>query len=85
MNEPTCEDLFEEDGYKSVHRDADDSWRHGAYIGEVFKRESDGTFWLAAYCLSTDGETNGLREGDADITQVTPEQVTTMKYVPVPE
>jgi len=81
MNIPTCEDLFEEDGYESVHRDSDDSWRHGAYIGEVFTRFSDGTFWLAAYCLSTDGETNGLREGDADITQVVPKEVTIIKYV----
>ena len=83
MKIPTCEDLFEEDGYEPVHRDSDDSWRHGAYIGEVFARASDGTFWLAAYCLSTDGETNGLREGDADITQVMPKEVTTVKYVAV--
>ena len=82
MHEPTCEDLFEEDGYESVHRDVDDSWRHGAYIGEVFKRESDGTYWLAAYCLSSDGETHGLREGDADITQVKPIEATTIKYIP---
>lgn len=85
MNEPTCRDLFLEDGYESVHRDSDDSWRHGAYIGEVFKRESDGTFWLAAYCLSPDGETNGLREDDADITQVMPKEITAVKYVSVTE
>ena len=85
MNEPTCKDLFLEDGYESIHRDADDSWRHGAYIGEVFKRDSDGTYWLAAYCLSTDGETNGLREDDADITQVEPKEIVTIKYVPAAE
>ena len=81
MNIPTCEDLFKENGYERVHRDFDGSWRHGAYIGEVFKRDCDGTYWLAAYCLSTDGETNGLREDDADISQVVPKEVTTIKYV----
>ena len=85
MEIPTCEDLFKEDGYESVHRDSEDSWRHGSFIGEVFKRESDDTYWLATYCLSTDGETNELREGDADITQVEPKEVTTVKYVPVSE
>lgn len=83
MNIPTCQDLFEEDGYESVHEDIDDSWRHGAYVGEVFHRTSDNTYWLAAYCRSSDGETNGLREDDADITQVEPREVITTKYVSV--
>ena len=85
MKIPTCKDLFLEKGYEPVHRDSDDSWRHGSYIGEVFKRDSDGTYWLAAYCLSSDGETNGLREGDADITQIEPKEITTGKYGPVSE
>ena len=83
MNEPTCKDLFLEDGYVPVHRDSDDSWRHGAYISEVFKRDSDGTYWLASYCLSSDGETNELREGEADITQVKPKEVMITQYVSV--
>lgn len=59
---PTCEDLYNEDGYKSVYREADDSWRHGSYVTEVFERESDNTFWLVKYRLSTDGETHELRD-----------------------
>ncbi len=81
--QPTCEQLFLEDGLKSVHREADDSWRHGAYIYEVFRREADDTFWSAAYELSTDGESHGLREGTADIKQVRPVEKTTIEYQPV--
>jgi hypothetical protein len=80
MNKPTCEELFEEDGYTSVYRKADDSWRHGSYITEVFKRDSDETFWAAHYRKSGDGETNELREGYARICQVEPHQVTTTRY-----
>ncbi len=81
MSKPTCEDLFEEVGYESVNRESDDSWRHGAYIDEVFKRQSDGTYWLASYRLSSDGETHELREGHAVISEVVPVEVTTIRYV----
>ncbi|WP_149648883.1 hypothetical protein [Azospirillum argentinense] len=67
----------------SVSREADTSWRHGAYITQVFHRAADDTYWRALYCLSTDGETNGLREGDAEITQVRPVEKTVIDYVPV--
>ena len=85
METPTCEELFDEDGFKSVHREADDSWRHGSYISEVFLRESDNTYWRASYALSTDGETNELREGTASITQVAPKEVSTITYLPLDE
>ena len=39
MKAPTCEELYEEDGFVSVHRESDDSWRHGCYIYEVFCRD----------------------------------------------
>lgn len=81
MDIPTCEQIWEEEGFESVLREADDSWRHGAYIYEVFKRQEDATFWAASYSLSTDGETHGLREGDADIHQVWPKEVTTTTYM----
>jgi len=77
MDKPTCEDLK---NMESVSREADDSWRHGAYITEVFHREKDNTYWMAVYCLSTDGETNELREGMADIAQVIPYERTVIDY-----
>lgn len=83
MNAPTCGDLFQEELGDPVLRTADDSWRHGSVVSEVYERASDGTFWKAVYQRQTDGEYNGLREGDADITQVEPYAVVTVKYRPV--
>jgi hypothetical protein len=83
QNAPTCEQLINEDRLKSVLRIADDSWRHGAYITQVFYRESDGTYWQAKYRLSTDGETDELAEGLAFIIQVEPYEVKTTAYRPV--
>jgi len=40
----------------------------------------DGTFWEAKYQESTDGEYNGLRDGDARITQLFPKQITITVY-----
>jgi len=82
MDKPTCEELMEMD---SVYREADDSWRHGSYVDEVFHRTYDDTFWNASYCLSYDGETNELREGVAGIEQVTPVEKTVVKYIRVVE
>lgn len=81
MEKPTCEQLLNEEGLESVWREVDDSWRHGSYVAEVFKRHSDDTFWMASYRLSTDGETNELREGLADISQVVPQEKTVITYV----
>ena len=80
MNKPTCEELME---MESVHRKSDDSWRHGAYIDEVFSRKADDTFWNASYRLSSDGETNELREGCAGISQVKPVEKVVITYVDV--
>lgn len=80
---PTCDELLEEVGFESVKRDVDDSWRHGVRVSQVFRRESDGTYWRAKYRLSTDGECDELREGIAKITQVKPVAVSTINYEPV--
>ena len=79
---PTCDELFEgrECDFKSVSREADDSWRHGAYVTQVFMRKSDNTFWSVSYRLSTDGEVNELREGTAEVVRVEPHAVTTTVY-----
>jgi hypothetical protein len=77
---PTAEQLLDEDGLKSVHREADDSWRHGCYISEVFHRNSDNTYWMVNYRLSHDGETNGLRDGDYSLDQVEPFEKTVTDY-----
>jgi prophage tail gpP-like protein len=82
--EPTCEDLFEQDGFSRVHRKDDASWRHGVERTDVYRRDSDGTFWMANFRVSTDGETHGLRDGEAEIVRCYPKQVTKTTYVLTP-
>lgn len=79
---PTCEQLWNE-GLQSVMVKTDASWRHGSHIIEVFHRESDNTYWRANYRRSSDGETNELREGLAQITQVEPYERTVTDYRPI--
>lgn len=78
--QPTCEELFEEVGFTEVQRETESGWRHGTDETRVFRRKSDGTFWQVCYRVSTDGETNELREGTAEIGQVKPRQVTVTEY-----
>lgn len=82
---PTCDELFNDEGVKSVLCEADASWRHGSYITEVFQREADGTFWEAFYRKSGDGETNELREGTASIRRVYPFETTVTRYAAQPK
>jgi hypothetical protein len=84
MITPTCEELLEEDGLDMVHRESDASWRHGTYEYRVYHRVADDTYWSAAFRLSTDGETNELREGTAEINQVVPQQEMVTTYVKAP-
>lgn len=81
MESPTQEHLLEEDGLKIVSRISDASWRHGTYETQVFHREKDDTFWQVVFRLSTDGETNELREGGYTIRQVTPQEKVVIVYV----
>lgn len=81
---PTCGELNDEDGVEQVYRHSDASWRHGTRETVVFRRESDGTFWRARFRLSTDGETNELRDGDAKISRVYPHTVTAIEYRDTP-
>jgi len=67
-----CKDMLDRKGFWRLKHHADNSWRHGCYVADVFVRESDSTYWQADYRLSSDGETNELREGTADIMQVKP-------------
>ncbi len=81
---PTQSELWQERGLDfeldSVWRGSDDDWRHGSTIEEVFRRDSDQTYWWVCYRKQTDGEYNGLRDGDYDICQVEPHEVTTIEY-----
>lgn len=79
MEAPTCEQLSDEE-LECVATHSDTSWRHGTRETHVFKRETDGTFWEAKFRLSTDGETNELREGLAKIRQVFPKEKTVTVY-----
>jgi len=85
INKPSCADLVDEDGdlndgFELVDTINDPSWRHGLRVTDTFKRLSDSTYWSAHYRLSTDGETNELREGVAIITQVEPYIIEVTKY-----
>ena len=84
MIPPTCEQISEEDGVEVVDRQTDDSWRHGVRVKEVFHRPSDHSFWRVEYRLSTDGETNELADGTADISQVWPAQKLVTVYISLP-
>lgn len=85
---PTCAELSDAgwagSEYSSVQREADDSWRHGSYITETFKRASDETYWRASYCLCLAIGANELREGIATIVRVYPHTVTVTTYRPEP-
>lgn len=78
---PTCEQPYNEE-LKLIDRKTDDSWRHGSYVTAIYRRDEDGTFWRTMYRLSSDGETNELREGLAKIKQVFPKEVTVTIYEP---
>ena len=83
MKPLTAEEILEQE-LEPVWRETDDSWRHGSYVSEVYERKEDGTFWMVNYRLSTDRETNELREGYADIGQCWPEKVETVRYTTKP-
>lgn len=86
VTKPTYDDIREE-LLESVHREIDDSWRHGNYVYEVFHRESDDTYWAVNYNESGDGEYNSLRDEREQFTQVTPvkKMVEVTEYVAVKE
>ena len=79
VDEPTQEEIRNFD--KPVFREVEDSWRHGYYVFEVYHREEDDTYWGVNYKLSTDGETNGLRDNEYCIEQVTPHRTTMVEYI----
>lgn len=87
---PTCEELSDvhgdaDDFFKIVDSESDPSWRHGSYESTVFLRLADDTYWQACYNVSTDGETHGLRDGDADISRVYPHRVMATVYKSRPQ
>ncbi|MBT1154438.1 hypothetical protein J1C56_02415 [Aminobacter anthyllidis] len=59
-------ELWREDVMSRVHRDIDDSWRHGNNVTEVYKDELTGRFWRVGYQVSGDGEYHGIRELEFD-------------------
>ena len=81
MNKPTCEQLFDDDGVKSVKLTTTKGWRHGTDNEEIFHRIADDTYWSVGYRVSTDGETHELREGTATIFKVKPVKVEVIDYV----
>lgn len=87
---PTCEQINDGDGFLRLRvnqepwRQNREPWRHGNYITAIFMRESDNACWKVQYALSTDGETNELREGTAQISQCWPYEKTVTDYGDTP-
>lgn len=69
---PTHDQLFDEE-FPLVDRQVLDNWRHGVTVTEVYLVGDD--YYQARYRVSADGETNGLRDGNARILQVFPKQI----------
>jgi len=83
MPKPTCEQIINEELGEPIQT-KNDPWRHGVTTTEVYHRKEDDTFWQVLYCVSSDGETNDLREGYATIMQVWPYEVMVTKYKTIP-
>ena len=81
MQKPTCEQIWEDELGEPIYSEFQDMEDGGTRIN-VYKRDDD-TYWEVGYRVSTDGETNGLREGDAHICQVKPETQLVTVYVAV--
>ena len=81
---PTCEELWNEELDEISHL-SKTGWRHGTTETAVFYRKSDQTYWQAIYQLSTDCETNDLRDGYAIIRQVVPKEVMAVVYEEIAE
>lgn len=64
-----------------VHSESDTSWRHGEHRTEVYKVGTD--YFSVNYLISTDGETNELRDdpGFLTLVKVVPKQVSTTEWV----
>ena len=83
ITKPTCAQICNEE-LEFKHREIDDSWRHGVRRMDVYFRKQDSTYWLVEYRVSTDGETNELREGFATITQAESFEKTVISYREIP-
>jgi hypothetical protein len=62
---------WQEEILVSVHKELDDSYRHGNYVSEVFQDTETGKFWAVNYSVSGGGEQHGIRDGDAEAIEVT--------------
>jgi hypothetical protein len=82
MTKPTAKQLWNEELDEPIWHEDTTGWRHGYYTNQVYLRKEDNTYWMASYEVSTDGETNGLREGTAKIVQCMPFTKTITSYVP---
>lgn len=76
---PNCQDILEDKFGEPIDCELGE-WRHGPLRIEVYYRAEDDTYWRARYRVSTDGETNELREGLASIVRVWPSRVTAIEY-----
>lgn len=84
MNKKEFRELWMNDELEEVHKELDDSYRHGNYVYKVFK-SPDGHFWGANYTVSGDGEEHGIRDEyiGFELEEVVPVEktITTIEYI----
>jgi hypothetical protein len=81
VNKPTCEDIWNNEGVTKNEVNATHS-RYGRFNSDVYRRVADDTFWRVEYHESDDDVVNELRDGEANISRVIPEEVTETVYNP---
>lgn len=73
---PSPIDLLDENGYECIEENTIDRWRWGTVEEWIYQSEdTPPRYWSATFRISTDGETNGLRDGEAVIAEVVPTEV----------
>lgn len=82
---PTCNQIYNEE-LNLKDSKIDETWRHGNRRTEIYFRKQDQTYWRVKYRVSTDadGETHGLIQGTANITQVEPFEKVIISYREIP-
>jgi len=84
IKKPTCTQIWEEE-LDEIKCEIVGTWRWGTIGRYIFHRKEDNTYWSVRYQVGNDGETNGLREGIAEIDQVVKEEKTITIYAKLDE
>lgn len=81
VKKPTCEDICDDAGLVYV-QNTERQFEYVAFHSSIYQREEDNSFWRVEYHQSYDGVVDELRDGEARISRVIPEEVTETVYHP---